>query len=221
MVARVGVDLDDAVQRRARSDRPPRSARDTCRRAIATSPGRTACAAAARRSSLLRDRTGGGLRDEDATADRGREPCTTAERRAKGRCTHAQMIRHAASRRLARRSVAPRAAARRSRDEAPRSASAGLAPLSRASSLPPAKTASVGIERMPKRWPRSDSSSVFTLTTRAWPAWRGRDLLQLGRDHAARAAPRRPVVHHDRQRRCATDGRTRPRCESRSGRPAR
>ena len=43
---------------------------------------------------------------------------------------------------------------------------AGLAPVVRAASRPPEKTASVGIERMPWRAPRSLSASVFTLTTR-------------------------------------------------------
>ena len=53
---RVGIELDDAVQRRARCDRSPRCARDICRRAIARCPARTASAAADRRSSLPRDR---------------------------------------------------------------------------------------------------------------------------------------------------------------------
>ena len=78
---------------------------------------------------------------------------------------------------------------------------AGRAPLSRATSLPPAKTASVGIERMPKRWPRIRQLVGVHLHDDRLSGLARRHFLQLGRDHAARPAPRRPVVDDDRQRR--------------------
>src|SRR5205823_3297430 len=48
---------------------------------------------------------------------------------------------------------------------------AGRAPAVRATSRPCANTASVGIDRIPNRSPRSGSASVFTFTTRTRPAW--------------------------------------------------
>src|SRR5688572_4578736 len=50
---------------------------------------------------------------------------------------------------------------------------AGRTPDSRATTWPPLKTATVGIELMRKRSPSSGTASVSTLTTRAWPdLWR-------------------------------------------------
>jgi hypothetical protein len=49
---------------------------------------------------------------------------------------------------------------------------AGRAPAVRPRSRPPANTAIVGIDRMPKRSPSSDTASVFTLTTSRRPACR-------------------------------------------------
>ena len=78
---------------------------------------------------------------------------------------------------------------------------AGRAPVVRAISRPPQNTAIVGMDRMPKRSPRSASASVLTLTTSELPGLARRDLFELRRDHPARAAPRRPEVDDDRNRR--------------------
>src|SRR6266404_5406307 len=66
---------------------------------------------------------------------------------------------------------------------------AGRAPAMRATSRPPAKTASVGMDWTPRRWPRSASSDFF----------------QLRRDHPTGAAPRRPEIDDDGNRRASNE----------------
>ena len=56
----------------------------------------------------------------------------------------------------------------------------------------------VGIDRIMNRSPSSGTASVLTLTTSHLPAWFGRHLCQLRRDHAARAAPWRPEIDDHR-----------------------
>ena len=61
-------------------------------------------------------------------------------------------------------------------------------------------------------------ASVFTFTTSHWPACAPRHLLQLGRHHAARSAPRRPEVHDERHcARAAPRRRTPPRSARQPG----
>ena len=65
-----------------------------------------------------------------------------------------------------------RVLARRLRRRTPRCRRPARRPRSAPTSRPPLKTAMVGINRMPKRSPRSLSTSVLTLTTSSRPACR-------------------------------------------------
>ena len=90
---------------------------------------------------------------------------------------------------------------------------AGRAPIVRPISLPPANSAIVGIDRMPKRSERSCSSSVFTLTTTETARFVGGDARDFRGDGEARTAPLRPEIDEHRQRR-----RIHERVERRGGR---
>ena len=83
---------------------------------------------------------------------------------------------------------------------------AGLAPDVRAISRPPAKTASVGIDRMPNARRDRASASVFTFTTSNLPALRPATFASSGATIRQGPHHGRPVVHDDRDR-CACDTR--------------
>ena len=121
------------------------------------------------------------------------------------RCLESRAAVPGSSGRAARSSRAGTAARARARTlRSRRRPGAALAPTSRAA----ANTASVGIDRMPKRCAEIRELVGVHLDDDRPSGLARRDLLQLRRDHAARSAPRRPVVDDDRQRRAARSSRS-------------